>query len=273
MSELQISKEEIDFEEKIKFETSKKIEQEKEASCCCLFLGKIKSFWDWFYSGRIRVSIDLFLLMWEKLTFVYNCVDLLAMITAGAIKFLVPSAVHEFVLSLAIPAMEILIFLKFIIPALIVLFYLTKWAIVFPDKQKVKQQIEDDDKEYKISLKNIYDKGFWSSAGIKFVWKKFKGRLFDFVVTSMFLAFMNLPGAWFVLYCIFVIWGAVGIIKDIIGARIRYCCIANMTDINLKSTCSKYMSTIIASMERKRGKYFANDTNEQKLETTDKEDK
>ncbi|MBQ9491633.1 MAG: hypothetical protein IJU86_02520 [Firmicutes bacterium] len=270
MSELQISKEEIDFEEKIKFETRKKIEQEKEASCCCLFLGKIKSFWDWFYSGRIRVSIDLFLLMWEKLTFVYNCVDLLAMITTGAIKFLLPSAVHEFVLLLAIPAMEILISLKFIIPALIVLFYFAKWVNVIPDKQKVKQQIKEDDDAYKISLRSIHKNGFFSSAGIKFVWEKFKGRLFDFVVTSMFLVFMNLSGAWFVLYCIFVVWGAVGIIKDIILARYDYCCLVND---KFKSECSKFTKSTVEYAKHKHGQYFANYDDKPKQKTIDNENK
>ena len=256
MNELQISE-----EENINLDSEKKIEQEEKESCCCSFFTQIKNFWNWFYSGRIRVSIDLFLLMWEKLTFLYNIVDLLAMITAGVIKFLLPSAVHDFVLSLAIPAMEILISLKFIIPALVILFYFAKWVNLLPNKQKVKQQIENDDKEYKNSLENIYKNGFFSSAGIKFVWKKFKGRLFDFVVTSTFLVFMNLSGAWFVLYCIFVIWGAIGIVKDIIAARYRYCC---LDDNKFESKVNKHWKDII---EYTRGTYYTNDTNKQELET------
>ncbi len=264
MSELKVSKAEIDFEMR------KKTEQEEKDACCCLFLGKIKNFWDWFYSGRIRVSIDLFLLMWEKLTFWYNIVDLLAMITAGAIKFLVPSAVHDFVLSLAVPAVEILISLKFIIPALIVLFYFAKWLNLVPDKQKVKQQIEKDDAAYEISIRKVDKHGFFSRYGIEFVWQNFKGRLFDFVVTSMFLAFMNLSGAWFVLYCIFVIWGAIGIIRDMIRARLNYCRIAN---INLKSACSKFIKSTVEYAKHKHGQYFANYDDKPKQKTIDNENK
>ncbi len=265
MTELQIL-----HGEAINLETEKKTEHEEKESCCCLFLGKIKNFWDWFYSGRIRVSIDLFLLMWEKLTFFYNCVDLLAMIVGGAIKFLVPSAVHDFVLSLAIPAMEIFIFLRFILPALVVLFYFVKWVSLIPRRQKIKQQIEKDDAAYEISLRNIYKHGFFLGYGIKFVWQNFKGRLFDFVVTSMFLLFMNLSGTWFVLYCIFVIWGAIGIIKSIIVARYDYCCLVNN---KFKSECSKFMKSTVEYARYKHGQYFANYDDKPKQKTIDNENK
>ena len=269
MSELQISKEEIDFEEKIKFETRKKIEQEKEASCCCLFLGKIKSFWDWFYSGRIRVSIDLFLLMWEKLTFLYNCFDILAMITGGAIKFLAPSAVHELALQIAIPLMEVFLCLKFIVPALMGIFYLIIFTCIIPSPQAVAEQIEKDDAKYETNLRNIRENGFLSSSGMKFVWQNFKGRLFDFVVTSTFLTFMNLSGTWFVLYCIFVIWGAIGIIKDIIVARYRYCRLINN---KFGSEINKYSKVFIEYAKYKPGLYFANE-HKPKTKNTDNEKK
>lgn len=270
MSELQMLN-----REEISLEMGKEIKQKEKESCCCLFFTQIKNFWNWFYSGRIRVSIDLFLLMWEKWTFFYNIGDVLAMIIGGVIKFLVPPSVHEFALQIAIPSMEIFLCLKFIIPALIGIFYLIKFTCIIPNPQAVEKQIKRDDDEYNASLQNIRENGFLSSSGMKFVWQNFKGRLFDFVVTSMFLAFMNLSGTWFVLYCIFVIWGAIGIIKDIIVARYCYCCLINN---KFGSEINKCAKVFIEYAKYKPGRYFVNEyqeknTGERKPETVELENK
>ena len=84
----------------------------------------------------------------------------------------------------------------------------------------------------------------------------------------MFLAFMNLSGTWFVLYCIFVIWGAIGIIKDIIIARYNYCC---LRDKKLKSECDRYTKIFVEYAKYKPGQYFSNEANDVKPETIDNE--
>ena len=252
-------------EEKISLEMRKKIKQKEKEACCCLFFTQIKNLWNWFYSGRIRVSIDLFFLMWERWTFWYNIGDILAMIVGGAVKFLVSPAIHEIVVQFAIPLMKIFLCLKFIFPALVGIFYLIKITCILPSSQAVAKQIEKDDDKYAISLQNIRENGFLSSSGMKFVWQNFKGRLFDFVVTSMFLAFMNLSGTWFVLYCIFVIWGAIGIIKDIIVARCRYHC---LVDNKFELKCNELTKSLVECARYKPGQYFANDS---ESKTTDNE--
>ena len=184
---------------------------------------KKMTIWKRFYSGRRRVFIDLLLEGWAKWTFWGNLGDLLVMLTGGVINFGLSSVVRELVINLANIFLNIFLSIQIIVPILIFLFYFIKNIVYLSSNKKVESKINKDDKKYEKQLFNIYKYGFFSRYGIKFIWNNCRGRLFNFAITSLFLALINLPGTWFIVYCIFVIWSSIGIIKDIIVTRYYYC--------------------------------------------------
>ena len=230
MSELQEEsqeKRELDEIKKRELDKIKEIKQEKKESCCGSFFTQIKNFWAWFYSGKIRGFIDLFLEGWSKWTFWGNLGDLLAMLAAGVVNFGLPTAVREFFLQFVNFFLNTYLSLRLFVPVLIISVYTIKTIWHLSNENRVKKKIKRDDEKYNHRLEEIYENGFFSRAVIKFIWENFRGRLFDFIVTSLFLALMNLSGAWFIIYCVFVVLTGINIIKDIVVAHCHYCEIKN----------------------------------------------
>ena len=156
MSELQ-----EESQEKRELDEIKEIKQEKKESCCGSFFTQIKNFWAWFYSGKIRGFIDLFLEGWSKWTFWGNLGDLLAMLAAGVVNFGLPTAVREFFLQFVNFFLNTYLSLRLFVPVLIISVYTIKTIWHLSNENRVKKKIKSDDEKYNHRLEEIYENGFF----------------------------------------------------------------------------------------------------------------
>ena len=191
-----IKKEQTREEDKVK-----KVNQEEENKNYSLWQ-KIKSAWNWFYSGRIKAFIWRVLELWAKWTFLYNMTDLLMLST---ILFAVPFFAQ---IATIYASVKMLIFACFVGVSI---FNVVRES---RDTKEAQSYIDEVNQEYCTGLDGIYKDSLISKVGAKFVWQNFRGRLFDILVTSSCLLFIP-SHITFVLYCVFVAISALCFLKDV----------------------------------------------------------